>query len=714
MAQRMRIAVDVGGTFTDVVVATADGALHTGKVLTTPLRAWDGIRGGLDIVAEELGMPLRELMEASTYFLYSTTRATNAIIEGTTARTAFLVTSGVPDILLYREGGKAEPFNLTMPVPAPYVPRHLTFEIPERVDSEGRVLRGLDEAAVRSVLDELRSMEVEAIGVCLLWSIANPVHELRIAEMIKEELPKIPFTISHRLNPIIREYRRASGTCIDASLKPLMQQYLGELKQDLAQEGFAGVFVVGNSLGGVSRVEEVMEKPILSVGSGPALAPVAALEYDMIESPGEAAESRRDLIVVDTGGTSFDVSLITGGTIRRSRDTWLGDPFTGHLTGLASVDVRSIGAGGGSVAWVDAGGLLRVGPRSAGAMPGPACYGLGGREPTVTDAALVLGYIDPNEFAGGRLTLSTDAALSAITDHVATVLDMSPHEAAAAVLDVASVSMVSAIRELTVKQGFDPRESMLVAGGGAAGLNVIPIALELGCHDLMIPRHAGVLSAVGGHFADIVTEAARSHFTTAASFDFAATNSILASLDAELDEIIAESSMIEPESVEKSFSVEARYPFQSWELSVPVTAIEFRDDRDVELLVETFHQRHEDVFQVREPGQDLECLRWSGRVQIRLPLDRAVSAVDDAGDAKPTPKSTAPAYFRDVGVVAEMPHYLGEQLKAGHTIDGPAIVHEPSTTLVVYPEMRLRVSKFGNYMIDALASPAGDATGGVE
>ena len=714
MAQQMRIAVDVGGTFTDVVVATTDGALHTGKVLTTPLRAWDGIRGGLDIVAEQLDMPLRELVEASTYFLYSTTRATNAIIEGMTASTAFLVTLGVPDILLYREGGKAEPFNLTMPVPPPYVPRHLTFEIPERVDSEGRVVRELDEAAVRSVLGELRSMEAEAVAVCLLWSIANPVHELRIGEIIAEELPDIPFTVSHRLNPIIREYRRASGTCIDASLKPLMQRYLGELKQDLAQEGFAGVFVVGNSLGGVSRVEEVMEKPILSVGSGPALAPVAALEYDMIESPGDSGESRRDLIVVDTGGTSFDVSLITGGTIRRSRDTWLGEPFTGHLTGLASVDVRSIGAGGGSVAWVDAGGLLRVGPRSAGAMPGPACYGLGGKEPTVTDAALVLGYIDPNEFAGGRLALSTGAAVSAITDHVATVLGMSPQEAAAAVLDVASVSMVSAIKELTVKQGFDPRESILVAGGGAAGLNVIPIALELGCRELMIPRNAGVLSAVGGHFADIVAEAARSHFTTAASFDFAEINRILASLDSELDGIIAESSMMDPESVEKSYSVEARYPFQSWELNVPLTGIEFREEEDVESLVEAFHQRHEDVFQVREPGQDLECLRWSGRVQIRLPLDRAISEVADAGDTRPTPKSTAPAYFRDVGRIAELPHYLGEQLRAGHTLNGPAIVHEPSTTLVVYPDMHLRVSQFGNYMIDALVSSADDATGDVE
>ena len=707
----MRIAVDVGGTFTDVVVATGDGELHTGKVLTTPLRAWEGIRGGLSVVAEDLGIALRDLVGASTYFLYSTTRATNAIIEETTARTAFLVTEGFPDILLYREGGKSEPFNLTMPVPAPYVPRHLTFEIPERIESRGQVIRDLDETAVLSIFEELRALEVEAVGVSLLWSVANPVHELRIAEMITEELPGLPFTVSHQLNPIIREYRRSSGTCIDASLKPLMQQYLKELEQDLAQEGFGGVFVVGNSLGGVSRVEEVMEKPILSVGSGPALAPVAALEYDKIELPGDAAEPRRDLVVVDTGGTSFDVSLVTDGTIRRSRDTWLGEPFLGHLTGLASVDVRSIGAGGGSIAWIDAGGLLQVGPRSAGAMPGPACYGLGGTEPTVTDAALVLGYIDPNEFAGGRLTLSPDGALTAITDHVCGNLDISPQEAAAAILDVASVSMVSAIRELTVKQGFDPRESMIAAGGGAAGLNIIPIAIELGCRELMIPRNAGVLSAVGGHFADVVTEIARSHFTTAAAFDFAKVNGILAELDAELDVIAAESSVMEPESVEKDYSVEARYPFQSWELNVPLADVEFSSAQDVLALVETFHQHHEDVFQVREPGDDLECLRWSARVQIRLPLDRAISEVPDAGGIEMAPTSTAPAYFREIGLVADVPHYRGRQLMAGHTIEGPAIVNERSTTLVVYPGMRLRVSRFGNYLIDTLAGGPSDAIG---
>lgn len=714
MGQRMRIAVDVGGTFTDVVVATGDGTLHTGKDLTTPLRAWAGIEGGLSVVAEELSIPLDELVSASTYFLYSTTRATNAIIERTTARTAFLVTEGFPDILLYREGGKSEPFNLTMPVPAPYVPRHLTFEVPERIESRGQVVRELDESAVLTILEELRALEVEAIGVSLLWSIANPDHELRVAEMITKELPEIPFTVSHQLNPIIREYRRASGTCIDASLKPLMQQYLKDLEQDLAREGFTGIFVVGNSLGGVSRVEEVMEKPILSVGSGPALAPVAGLEYDKIELPGEAEEPRRDLIVVDTGGTSFDVSLVTDGAIRRSRDTWLGEPFMGHLTGLASVDVRSIGAGGGSIAWIDAGGLLRVGPRSAGAMPGPACYGLGGKQPTVTDAALVLGYIDPNEFAGGRLTLSPDNALGAITDHVCGDLGMSPREAAAAILDVASVSMVSAIRELTVKQGFDPRESMLAAGGGAAGLNIIPIALELGCRELMIPRNAGVLSAVGGHFADVVTEVARSHFTTAASFDFAEVSDILAELDAELDAVIAESSVMEPESVEKDYAVEARYPFQSWELNIPLASTEFSDERDVLALVEAFHRHHENVFQVREAGNDLECLRWNARVQIRLPLDRAISEIPDAGGVEISPTTRMPAYFRDIGHVADVPHYLGRQLMAGHKIVGPAIVHEQSTTLVVYPEMHLRVSKFGNYLIDALASPSGDAEGAIE
>ena len=408
-AEDIRISVDIGGTFTDVVVRSPDQALMLGKALTTPDRAWDGIREALAVVCAELDTTVAELIARCGYFLYSTTRATNAIVEGNAARTAFFVTAGFPDILLLREGGKSEPFNLKMPYPEPYVPRHLTFEITERIDSEGSIVEPLDEQSVKAAVDAARSAQVEAIGVCLLWSVVNPAHELRVAELIGQLLPETPVTTSHRLNPVIQEYRRASGACIDASLKPLMQDHIRQLRDDLGSQGFAGVLFLANSVGGVSRAEDVIERPIYSVGSGPSLAPVAAQTYADAELNDTQPASGANVIVCDSGGTSFDVGLITGGAVKRSRDTWIGGRFTGHLTGVSSVDIRSIGAGGGSIAWIDSGGLLRVGPQSAGSLPGPACYGRGGTyanrhrrggRPWLSRSR--------DAFAGGRLELLLD------------------------------------------------------------------------------------------------------------------------------------------------------------------------------------------------------------------------------------------------------------------------------------------------------------------
>jgi len=387
-----RIAVDTGGTFSDVVLLDESGRLSLSKAPTTPRRVFDGISEALSVAASERDLAMPDLLARADVFVYGTTAATNAIITGKTARTAFLTTEGFPDTLVLREGGKLSPFDFRAPYPKPYVPRRLTFEVRERITSEGEIRVPLDTDRLLATLAQIRAAGVEAIAVSLLWSIINPIHEEAVAELLEKELPGIPYTLSHRLNPIIREYRRASSAAIDASLKPLMQRHLREMEEDLRAAGFAGELLVVSSFGGVLNLDDVATRPIYSVNSGPAMAPVAGSVY-----AGESANA----IVCDMGGTSFDVSLIRGGYIKFTRETWLGGMFTGHMTGLSSVDVKSIGAGGGSIAWIDPGGLLRVGPDSAGAVPGPSCYGRGGEEPTVTDAALVLGYIDPEYFLGG-------------------------------------------------------------------------------------------------------------------------------------------------------------------------------------------------------------------------------------------------------------------------------------------------------------------------
>src|SRR5437870_2695302 len=426
---RYRITCDVGGTFTDVVVADQHGDLFLGKALTTPERLYDGLEDAVTDSATEIGLDVRALLQSSDLFVYSTTQATNAILEGRTARTALLVTEGFPDILVRREGGRLDPFNFAKENPEPYVPRHLTFEIPERVDSEGLVYTPLDEGRVQQVLGTLRELEVEAIAVSFLWAIVNPVHELAVGKLIEQHLPGIAFTLSHLINPIIREYRRTSSTAIDASLKPLMQHHLRDIEGGLAKSGFGGELVAATSFGGVMHMDDLMRRPIYAVKSGPSLAPIAGKTYAESEAgPGQ-------VIVCDTGGTSFDVSLVRDGRVVFTRETWLGEQFTGHLTGMSSVDARSIGAGGGSIAWIDSGGLLRVGPRSAGAEPGPACYGRGGAEPTVTDANLVLGRLDPDYFLGGAMPLDRDAARHAIA-RLAEPLGIDAVEAAAGIVEI--------------------------------------------------------------------------------------------------------------------------------------------------------------------------------------------------------------------------------------------------------------------------------------
>jgi len=407
----MRFACDTGGTFTDLIVEDDRGGLHMYKAATTPDDPVKGVLDALTLAAADMDLSLGDLLARADMLIHGTTHAINAIITGNTAETAFLTTAGHPDILVLREGGRIEPFNFVAAYPQPYVPRALTFEVPERINSAGAVHTPLDEAAVIAIAGELKARAVEAVAVCFLWSISNPAHELRVGALLDEHLPGVPYTLSHQLNPALREYRRASSTAIDASLKPLMGRYLGGLTERLAEAGFGGRTLVLTSQGGMLDAHDLARKPIHAINSGPSMAPIAGRHYAGLDSDAP------NVIIADTGGTTYDVSLVRQGRIPLTKETWIGQPFRGHMTGFPSIDIRSVGAGGGSIAWVDAGGLLHVGPQSAGAVPGPVCYATGGSEPTLTDACLVLGYVDPDYFLGGTMKLDVGAAARAIEDY---------------------------------------------------------------------------------------------------------------------------------------------------------------------------------------------------------------------------------------------------------------------------------------------------------
>lgn len=685
-----RISVDTGGTFTDMVLVNEDGNFSIGKALTTPERISEGMFSALEVVAESVGKSARDLLAETDILIYGTTRATNAVVTKATARTAFLTTTGFRDILVLKEGGKHGPHDYSYDYPQPYIPRRHTFEINERIGSAGEIVRELDEAQARTVIETLKARNFEAVSVSLLWCIANNAHELRIGELIEEIMPSVPYTLSHQLAPILREYRRASATSIDASLKPLMQAHLRGMQSDLLEAGFSGDLLVSTSVGGCQEVETLVERPINTLKSGPAMAPVAGRAYSALENMGG------DVIVCDTGGTTFDVGLVRDNQLVYSRDSWLGPQWLGDIIGASTVDVRSIGAGGGSIAWQDPGGLLRVGPQSAGSVPGPACYGNGGNEPTVTDAALVLGYIDPNYFNGGRLTLDRDAAERVIGDFGKTIgktLDETAH----AIMVIANELMIKAIGEITVNDGLNPRESVIVAGGGAAGFNIMPIARELGCDTVILPKTASALSACGMQFSSIVFEATRSRFTASNEFDIDGVNTALQEIEAELQDFKDSLATAAGAKTTIEFFVEARYKAQVWELDTALPSQRVEGADAVTALAESFHQTHERVHAVRDEGSPVEFVNWKGRISIE-PFSPPEAPDPVKGSQSPKLDETRSCFFGDERV--STPVYRGDNLKIGDTLQGPAIIQEATTTIVVYPDMSAQLSAAGDYILN--------------
>jgi N-methylhydantoinase A len=688
MGEFIRLAVDVGGTFTDLAVDDREGGLELHKTPTTTPDPIDGVLRVLEIAATSRGRTLGAFLASADTFIHGTTRAINAVVTRTTAKTAFLVTAGHPDILLIREGGRTDPFNYRVPYPQPYVPRSLTFAVPERIGAAGDVITRLDEATVRRIAAALKAKHVEAAAVCFLWSIVNPVHELRTGALLRELVPDIELTLSHQLNPTLREYRRASSCCIDASLKPVMSSYLRDLQRRLKQNGLAGRVFAVTSQGGIADVAAVAERPILSLNSGPSMAPVAGRHYAR-HAGGATA------IVTDAGGTTYDVSLVRNGVIPWTRETWIGPIYRGHMTGFPSVDVKSIGAGGGSIAYVDRGGMLHVGPASAGSNPGPACYDRGGTRPTVTDAVVALGYIDPDFFLGGRIKLAVDAAIAAIEADVAAPLGLSVDDAALAIVDLATEAMVNAIEEITVKQGIDPEDTVMIGGGGAAGLNGVAIAKRLRCRTILFPDAGAALSAAGAIISDLRAEASHIEFMRTSRFNCEQATRIFANLKREVEDASPTRLANRARTIE--YAVEGRYPSQVWEIEVALGGGTFAGEVEVRQLIEEFHARHLELFGFADDGNEIEIVAWRAvcctKVGNGSPTVRMNTAVRSPG---PRLRSMV---FRQTGRL-EAPSYDLDSLKPGEPLVGPAIVESRFSTIVIDPGARAERRGDGSFVVN--------------
>jgi N-methylhydantoinase A len=661
-----QVCIDIGGTFTDCLVSNDKGEISIFKAPTTPGQFERGFIHVLHIAAAGYGLEPAEFLRRIDLIVHGSTVSTNALIERKTVKVGLILTEGHRDILVLREGPRKGAFQWRLDYPEPYVPRHLTATVRGRIDARGRELVPLALHDVAAAAARFKSLAVEAVAVGLLWSVVNPAHELAARDVLARDLPGVPIGLSHEINPMPREYKRIIATAIDASINPIVRVYIERLRAALEQENFGGELLLANCVGGMMPVEEMIRKPIYSVMSGPTLAPMAAL----------ALSNEADIVVGDMGGTTFDVSALRDHQIIVTPDSMIHD----DSLGIPKVDVRSVGAGGGSIASVDEGGLLRVGPRSAGARPGPACYGQGGTEPTVTDANVVLGLVDPDYFLGGRMKLRRDLAEAAV-DTIAARIGVSREEAAFAIYTTSNHNMVAAIEEITVREGINPRESFFVCGGGATALHISDMAEILGLKRYMIPRFMAGLSAFGGLISDIRKEEAGVHLTSSAAFDPSAVNATLARLR-ETGEAFLKAAGVRPENRQFEFAFMGRYEYQSFEIEVPFTPERSSlSDADLAGLVEAFHRMHERIYSIRADNDVVEFTAWKLRsIGKRSGQEIWRKHILAAHDGPVDPKGRRKVYDHATRTAEELPVYEMGRLGNGANLVGPCLIEAPTFT----------------------------------
>ena len=691
-----RLGVDIGGTFTDIaLIDEATGQIYTGKVSSTP----QDPSGGFMEAVQRLLAKQQIAAQDVAYIVHGTTVATNAIIEGKVAPTGFITTEGFRDMLEIARQIRPTLYDLQFEKPRPLVPRHRCFGVPERLDAQGQVLTPLDEDALRQVAGKLRDEGVESIAVCFLHAYANPTHERRAGEIIAEVFPEAVVSLSAEVAPEFREYLRASTTVINSCIRPVVARYLQRIEDRLAQAGIAAELLVMQSSGGVYTFAAARQKPVYMVESGPAAGVIAAAHLGQ-------AQGYDQVISFDMGGTTAKAGLIQGGTPNVTKDYEVGTTAqsgvgatrgAGYPIRTPVIDLVEIGAGGGSIAWVDPGGILRVGPQSAGADPGPACYGQGGTRPTVTDANLVLGRLNPSYFLGGEIALDPTAAQRAIEQHCAQPLGMDLVEAAHGIVEIANTAMVNALRLVSVQRGYDPRDFALVAFGGAgpahanrlAALTDIPVAI--------IPQSPGTASALGLLVTDLKHDYA---ITLIQRLDQVAPHALeqtFRELEAQGRETLGREGMAEA-AMEFRRQADLRYVGQSHELTLPLTT-EALGPAQLEQLLEQFHRTHDRAYGFSAPGEDVELVsvRLTAIGQIAKPALAPIAKA--AGEA--TAKGQRPVYFAESEGYVDCPVYDRYGLGAGAVVQGPAIVEEIDSTTVVHPQYQVRVDEVGQMVLTA-------------
>lgn len=694
-----RVGIDIGGTFTDAVVITDAGEMRIFKAPSTPADSSIGMFDCLQKAATAFGLELRAFMERIELLVHGTTVATNTMLQYNGAKTGLITTKGFRDALEMRRAHKENIWDLSLAPPPPIIPRYLRVGVTERVNYRGDILTPLDEEETRQAVRYLKAEGVQAIAVCTLFSFINPTHERRIREIILEEFPSCYVSISSEILPQVREYERTSTTAVNAYVGPVLGRYLRRLQEKLAAAGLRREVLITQSNGGIMSASYGAEHGAATLLSGPSAGAVGGMFFaHQLGMP--------NLIVMDMGGTSYDVSLIKNGAYGMTTE----GEIARYRVALPMIDIHTIGAGGGSIAYLDKGKMLKVGPQSAGADPGPACYGRGGANPTTTDANVVLGYINPDFYLGGEFAIDKEAAVAAIRTAIAEPLGLGVTEAAYGIYRLVNTNMADATKVVSVERGHDPREFALVAAGGAGALHGSRIAAIVGIPTVIVPKTASVFCALGMLESDLKHDYVRTTLAPAlcsgasagvwaplAALDLAELNRVLDEMEAEARRTLAAEG-IPPERVAVERGLDLRYLGQHHEVPVTIPAGAITPETLPE-IARRFHEAHQRLFLYSEPDSPLESINVRLTATGAIPKTPLASWPAGGPDASPALKGTRQAYFGDAGGWVETPIYDGDRLRAGNQIAGPAIIEEVTTTIVICPHDLAEIDRLGNVVI---------------
>ena len=672
------VGIDVGGTFTDFVRYDPETqAIDVWKTLSTPEDPTDGIVDGLDRSGD---------VGAIGNIRFGTTIATNAILERKGATVAYVTTTGFRDVPFIQRGKRKSHYDITWVKSKPLVKRRHCYEVDERILARGEVYQALDTDRVRAIAREIKALRrVEAVAINFLFSFVTPDHERTARAIFAEECPNIPVSISYEVLPKWKEFERSSTTITDAYIKPVVGSHLGTMRARLDDKGITRQVAVIKSNGGEMTLEEASRHPIQMTLSGPTGGVVGAKQ--IARSVGVD-----HLVTLDMGGTSTDVSTVVGGSesFTTSFEIEFGLPIQ-----IPMIDIRTMGAGGGSLAWIDKGGMLRMGPESAGANPGPACYGLGGTQATATDANLTLGRINPENFLGGTMALDAPAAGKAIAQ-VAGAIDKPVEETALAMVQIANNNMIGALRSVLTERGLDPRDFTLLAFGGAGPVHVADLMVHANIPSGIVPNHPGQFSAFGFLMTDARVDLERTAQMTSAAFDQDHANRVLSDLMREGVALLEEQGYTK--NIEIHRSLEMRYLGQNHELDVPIAFDRF-DETTMPGLWQAFHRAHHDRFNFDIPGEKIEMT--SVKVTAVSVTDKPQLAEIGRTEGAPEPAGTRPVLFEEGW--AETPVHDRAALREGHRFEGPALIEEPASVTVVRPGQPVRIDRYGNILIGEIA-----------